>query len=598
MKKLTFVICFLLLVPTFVYAFQVDSISFNVNDERIIVSSPKGEILNYKFDDSILSYEYILETPYFWLDGYDGVVEIEKSKGLKSFSKKNLTADAFTEFSLFSRKNNTIGLLIGIAGASGSSGQDIYFINTQTGGFIKIHLMDMQEMTWIMKNGQIVGYKGYVTNVYFGASVTSWGWKARISSVIFFDECGNIAFNKDALKGIYESEYAKINFSNEEKALLQDDIMSDMEHRPLGRKLVDFVYYGFKIGKQKEVFKFLNALNPVYAQEAKLNTAKRIEAPTRPATFQDIEARVDAEYEGLKRAETLGEKDPWIRTRVKGSSAYGELQITKACAQDYLDRGEFDHDKELKEWVKNRYIPYLDSLASKSPKQIKCEIVSEIKWANGKIARCYYSDFSLELRDNKVFLSWDSNIYPFPPNKEEYIGIRKLLKKDLNGDGHEEYIIAVQLKGLKYVYPDGSTSELPECPYGCVVICSPQEEGLKVEFAIIAGESNPDFELVDVDGDGLKDVSASGYSTMGIEHLSIVSWQKSNYKYIWGEDDPGLAAEQRLFLFKGKTPVIKVGRSDVDENGRINRYKLVYKYFVWNGKEFVYSSELSTTPKL
>ncbi len=248
-------------------------------------------------------------------------------------------------------------------------------------------------------------------------------------------------------------------------------------------------------------------------------------------------------------------------------------------------------DAKQKKYLKTSSEAY----AGKLLEWIKCKIVREFKWANGEIVKCYYSDFSLKLYGNEVFLSWNSEIYPFPSDKEEYIGIRSLLKEDLNGDGQKEYVIAIQLKGLRYVYPNGSTSALPECPYSCVVICSPQGELLKVEFAIITGESNPDFELVDVDGDGLKDVSASGYSTMGIEHLSIVSWQKSNYKYLWGEDDPGLASEQHLFLFNDKTPVIKVGRTAAaDKKGRTNRDKLAYKYFVWNGKEFVCSSELST----
>ena len=46
-------------------------------------------------------------------------------------------------------------------------------------------------------------------------------------------------------------------------------------------------------------------------------------------------------YKAIAAAETGGEKDPWIRTRVapkKGSSAYGPLQLTKTLADDYLER--------------------------------------------------------------------------------------------------------------------------------------------------------------------------------------------------------------------------------------------------------------------
>ena len=266
MKKLMFIFGFLLLTVSLVYAVQIDSVSFDLNGEKLIVSGSKGEILNHAFGDSLLSYEYILETPYFELSGYDGVIDMEKSKGLRSLPKKDFTAEAFTKFPFFSQKNNTVGLLIGSAGASGGSRQDVYFINTQTGSFIKIQLTDMQEITWITENGQLIGYKEYDTSFSLGAHATSWGYKARISSITFFDEAGNITFDKDALKDVYEREYAKISFSDDEKMLLQENIMSEMEHRSLGRKLIDFVYYGLKIGKQQEVFEFLNTLNLVYAE--------------------------------------------------------------------------------------------------------------------------------------------------------------------------------------------------------------------------------------------------------------------------------------------------------------------------------------------
>ncbi len=273
MKKLIFTFCFLLLSVSVVFAFQVDSISFDLNNGKLSISSPKGQILNHAFGDTHLSYEYILETPYFELHGYDGVVELEKSKGLRLFPKKELTTEAFTKFAFFSQESNTIGILIGSAGGSGGSSQDVYFINTLTGSFIKIALTDMEEMSWITENGQIVGYKEYDTNFSFGAHALSWGAKARLSAVVHFDTSGNITFDKGSLNDVIESEYTKIKFSDNEKALLKNDIMSSMEYRSLGEKLVDFVYYGFKLGKEAEVFKFLDTLNPLYSEEAKYHTS-------------------------------------------------------------------------------------------------------------------------------------------------------------------------------------------------------------------------------------------------------------------------------------------------------------------------------------
>lgn|GEM_PF-5678459 len=269
MKKLIFVLFILFFNISLILASKIDNISCDLDNGAFIISGPKGEILNYHLDDSLMNYEYILDTPYFKLNGYDGVVELGKSKGLKSFPKKKLTVESFTKFAFFSREVNTIGFLIGGAGGSGGSSQTAYFINTQTGNSIKIDLTDMVEMFWITKNDQIIGYKQYDTGFSFGAHSVSWGYKPRLSAIVYFDEFGNLTFDKNGLQSIMKSEYEKIKFSDGEKALLQDNIMSDIKHRQLGEKLVDFVYYGLKIGKQKEVFEFLNTLNPIYIQEAK-----------------------------------------------------------------------------------------------------------------------------------------------------------------------------------------------------------------------------------------------------------------------------------------------------------------------------------------
>lgn len=273
MKKIIFILGILLVSFSSVYAFEIGNISVDLKGNDLVISSPKGEILNYEFDESLLSYAYIIETPYFKMSGYDGVVEKEYSEGLKTTQKNNLSCDDFVLFSFLSEKHNTIGFLIGSAGVSGGSSQRVYFINTQTGDFINIKLTDIQEMDWITKNEYILGYKDFDTNIYFGSHATSWGYKARISDVVYFDENGKTIFNKEASNSIFMNEYEKIVFSDEEKRLLQENIMSDMQYRPLGEKLVDFVYYGFKSGKQEEVFAFLNTLNPVYAEEAKYHTA-------------------------------------------------------------------------------------------------------------------------------------------------------------------------------------------------------------------------------------------------------------------------------------------------------------------------------------
>ena len=87
-RKLILCVYFLVLVASFAYAFEIDNLSISLTDGKLVVSNFKGEIINHNVDDSPLNYEYSLKTPYFKMHGYDGVIGIEKSKGLKSFPRR------------------------------------------------------------------------------------------------------------------------------------------------------------------------------------------------------------------------------------------------------------------------------------------------------------------------------------------------------------------------------------------------------------------------------------------------------------------------------------------------------------------------------
>jgi hypothetical protein len=62
---------------------------------------------------------------------------------------------------------------------------------------------------------------------------------------------------------------------------------------------------------------------------------------------ESVAPDVDKVYRALSKAETGGEKNPWIRTREipeDGSSAWGPVQMTRTLVKDYLKRmpDEFD----------------------------------------------------------------------------------------------------------------------------------------------------------------------------------------------------------------------------------------------------------------
>lgn len=79
----------------------------------------------------------------------------------------------------------------------------------------------------------------------------------------------------------------------------------------------------------------------------------------------DKEQDVDDLYSRLQQAETGGEENPWIRTKIQppeGSSAYGPIQITKGLAVGALKNKYFSDSPELEDWVATKFIPHADTL--------------------------------------------------------------------------------------------------------------------------------------------------------------------------------------------------------------------------------------------
>lgn len=217
------------------------------------------------------------------------------------------------------------------------------------------------------------------------------------------------------------------------------------------------------------------------------------------------------------------------------------------------------------------------------------ELVENIQWADGRIAKGYYSDFSLKAEGDKIMLTTQNDVYIYPADKEECIGIRKLLKEDVTGDGKDEYIFAIQLKGKRYVYPDNTTADLLEAPYAVVVICDKQGDNLDKLFNIIIGENQPDFKLVDVNKDGIKDVLATGFALAHWETLKIASWQNDRYVFLWDKGADAFVVEQSFGINKNGDAQIKVGFPRyIESEGRFDGYNAQeWDIWIWNGKKFI-----------
>lgn len=83
----------------------------------------------------------------------------------------------------------------------------------------------------------------------------------------------------------------------------------------------------------------------------------------------------DKEYKALQKAETGGEKDPWIRTKVNppgGSTAFGPIQITMSKAIDYANRADQTGlSPDTVKFIRETFVPMQKKMSQYGGKDMK-----------------------------------------------------------------------------------------------------------------------------------------------------------------------------------------------------------------------------------
>lgn len=186
----------------------------------------------------------------------------------------------------------------------------------------------------------------------------------------------------------------------------------------------------------------------------------------------------------------------------------------------------------------------------------------------------------LKLDGNKISLMQGYNIYTYPSQTGGFTGIKKVLQEDLTGDGKDEYILAVQLE---------SGNPPAKSPYGVVLICGQRDNDLDIQYQMITGSHSPDFDLVDVNKDGIKDVIASGIDFPRWSHLKIVSWQDGNYVLLWDKGDDDTIVSQIFEINENEDAQIRVGRPSYHYTTTTTYWfdNKTWKTWVWDGESFV-----------
>jgi len=176
----------------------------------------------------------------------------------------------------------------------------------------------------------------------------------------------------------------------------------------------------------------------------------------------------------------------------------------------------------------------------------------------------------------------EGSTYVRDPYWEEY---ESVTKGDINGDGKDEVVVRFR-------------SNDEEAPRVVTAVYDVQGDSKVLSKAIIGLEYLNRAEMLDVDKDGVKDLILYDRSGNHYTYITIYSFKDGEYRRIF---ENGTACYLYDIDAEKEKTQITIGRENWDDpefcyaNSDEKSLKEVY---VWNGKEFVYSRKLSTTPLL
>ena len=243
--------------------------------------------------DCRLNYAYIITTPFIKYDGVDGILKLEDEDGFKYKCKglrpmpwnRSIRKSDFVLFSLFDKKPTCLGVLKGVAGATGRSSQNLIFLDTASNRHLEFSTIDMHDPVWIMGKDHPVGFKTF-NSLSVGPGVVSLGLGPRLEMVYSLVD-GVFKPDEKLKMAEVKQYYDKISFNPQGKIELCNTNWMDMD-RDIGDKLLDAVYYGTILGKQDEVNHLLNMVAPELREEIKKSFIPYI--PTNPPDVNNAAA--------------------------------------------------------------------------------------------------------------------------------------------------------------------------------------------------------------------------------------------------------------------------------------------------------------------
>ena len=235
--------------------------------------------------DCCLDYAYVITTPFIKYDGVDGILKLKDEDGFKYKCKglrpipwnRSIRKSDFVLFPLFDNKPTCLGVLKGVAGATGRSSQNLIFLDTASNRHLEFSTIDMHDPVWIMGKDHPIGFKTF-NSLSVGPSVVSLGLGPRLEMVYSLVDGAFVPDEKLKMNEVKQF-YDQISFNPQEKIELCNTNWMDMD-RDIGDKLLDAVYYGTILGKRDEVNHLLNMVAPELRGEIKKSFVPYI--PTNP----------------------------------------------------------------------------------------------------------------------------------------------------------------------------------------------------------------------------------------------------------------------------------------------------------------------------
>jgi len=193
-----------------------------------------------------------------------------------------------------------------------------------------------------------------------------------------------------------------------------------------------------------------------------------------------------------------------------------------------------------------------------------------------------YNDHLYTIKGDVITLKQGDATYTYPSN-DDYPGIVKVSQEDIDGDGINEYIIAMTHDEVI------SRTETDE-HFAVILICEKNGNKLVTVFRIPIGHLNLDFVLADVNQDGIKDVIATAQMPANWATMQIVFWTGDEYKYLW-EQAGSLEYSKQIFSINDDgIAEITTGYPPVKQGGGAFDYVdefIIWQTWVWNGEKFV-----------